>query len=134
VSVSNVLEVLQKQHITKVPKTPEHILGIINFRGDILPVIDTRKKFNMMESDISKKQIVVVFEVGEETEKSIIAATADNVKDVIEINENEIKPVPELGLTFDAKFVTGAVHRDENFLLMLDVEKLFSNSKIVINL
>jgi len=88
----------------------------------------------MLASDICEKQIVVVFEIGEIAEKFIIAATADTVNDVIEISENEIKPVPELGLSFDSKFVAGAVHRDDNFLLMLDVEKLFSNSKIVINL
>jgi len=126
VSVSRVLEVLQKQNITRVPKTPEHILGIINFRGDILPVVDTRIKFALTQTDINEKQIIIVFETGEDATKLIIAATADAVKDVIEIQDTEIKPVPELGLSYDVRYIKGAVRRNENFILMLDVEKVFS--------
>ncbi len=125
VSVSNVLEVLQKQHITKVPKTSKHVLGIINFRGDILPVINTQKKLNMDEDNI-KKQIVIVFEIGENTNKKIIAATSDAVKDVIEIKDDEIKSVPELGLAYDAELIKGTVQRNDNFILMLDIKNLFS--------
>jgi len=130
VSVRQVLEVLQKQHITRVPKTPDHVLGIINFRGDILPVVDTRKKFSLSTSDENEKQIVIVFELGEEASKTTIAATADAVKDVIDIQDHEIKPVPELGLDYNVKFIRGAVRREETFILMLDVEKVFSDTEL----
>jgi purine-binding chemotaxis protein CheW len=126
VSVSKVLEVLQKQQITRVPKTPDHILGIINFRGDILPVADTRRKFGLPATETLDKQIVIVFEIGQNGDRITIAATADAVKDVIEIQENEIKPVPELGLNYDVKYIKGAVRRNESFILLLDVEKIFS--------
>jgi purine-binding chemotaxis protein CheW len=129
VSVLKVLEVLQKQQITKVPKTPPHVLGIINFRGDILPVIDTRLKFSMKHSEQDEKQIVIVFEIGSE-QKQTIAAIADGVKDVIEVNENEIKPIPELGLNYDSTYITGAIRRDEDFILLLNIEKVFSISDL----
>jgi len=132
VPVTHVLEVLQKQQVTHVPKTPDHILGIINFRGDILPVIDTRRKFSLSVSDVDEKQIVIVFDMNTETEKHTIAATADAVKDVIEIKDEEIKPVPELGLSYDARFVIGAVRRDETFILLLDIEKVFSSSDLAV--
>ncbi len=133
VSVSKVLEVLEKQQITRVPKTPKHIMGIINFRGEILSVVDMRKKFGLTGSQNTGKQVVIVFEVpGKNGEKTPIAATADSVKDVIDIKENEIKPVPELGLTYDSRFIQGAVHFADGFILLLDIEKVFSVKDLAI--
>ncbi len=127
VPVTHVLEVLLKQQITPVPKTAAHILGIINFRGDILPVIDTRQKFNLSLAENNEKQVVIVFEIeNSDGTKSIISATADAVKDVIEINEQDIKPVPELGLDFDSRFISGAIFRNDKFILLLDIKKVFS--------
>jgi purine-binding chemotaxis protein CheW len=130
VNVKKVLEVLEKQHITKVPQTPGHILGIINFRGEILPVIDTRVKFNLESLAIEDKNFVIVYDISTANNKYIIAATADAVKDVIEISDTEIKPVPEMGINYDSKFISGAVRRDNDFILILDIEKVFSFSDI----
>jgi len=128
VNVTKVLEVLEKQHITKVPQTPGHILGIINFRGDILPVVDTRQKFNLPSQGIEEKNYVIVYDISSNNNKFIIAATADAVKDVIEIRDNEIKPVPEMGISYNTKFISGAIRQNENFILLLDIEKVFSMS------
>ena len=128
VNVVKVLEVLEKQHITKVPQAPDHILGIINFRGDILPVVDTRKKFNLPSLSLEEKNFIIVFDFSIDSKNIIIAATADAVKDVIEIKPDEIKPVPEMGISYNTKFIAGAVRRDENFILLLDIEKVFSLS------
>lgn len=130
VNVKKVLEVLEKQHITKVPQTPGHILGILNFRGEILPVIDTRVKFNLESHAIDDKNFVIVYDISTASNKYIIAATADAVKDVIEISDTEIKPVPEMGINYDSKFISGAVRRDNDFILILDIEKVFSFSDI----
>jgi len=131
VPVTKVLEVLQKQKITHVPTTPEHILGIINFRGDIIPVIDTRRKFNLPKVDSNEKYVVIVFEIqNPDTTKAIVAATVDTVKDVITIDQQIIKPVPELGLSYDSRFVQGAVRSDEGFILLLDIEKIFSSKDL----
>lgn len=129
VNVNKVLEVLQHQNITLIPKTPEHILGIINFRGEILPVIDTKLKFNIKEDDV-ESQIIIVYEIENNETKSIIAATADSVKDVIEITHSEIKPVPEMGIRYNSNFLSGAIRRDENFILLLDIEKIFSTKDL----
>jgi len=127
VPVTRVLEVLQRQQITPVPKTPEHILGIINFRGDILSVIDTRQKFNLSLTDNNAKQVVIVFEIeNSDGTKTMASATADAVKDVIDIKDEEIKPVPELGLNFDSRYISCAIYRKGNFILLLDIEKVFS--------
>lgn len=132
VPVTKVLEVLQRQMITPVPKVPEHILGIINFRGDILPVVHTRSKFKFIDETI-EKHIVIVYEIGSPEHRRLIAATADAVRDVIEIGDHEIKPVPEMGMSYDAKFISGAVYREDQFFLILDVEKIFNDTEEILN-
>ena len=130
VCVDEVLEVLQHQQITSVPKTPDHILGIINFRGDILPVVDTRIKFNLSTQDENQRSIIIVFDIAGEDQRIQIAATADAVKDVIEVEPDEIKPVPEMGISYNAKFISGAIRRNDTFIMMLNIEKVFSISDL----
>ncbi len=130
IPVKYVLEVLQRQHITRVPQTPKHVLGIINFRGEILPVVDTKLKFSLKAASILDKQIVIVVEIAENNQNLTIAAIADGVKDVIEIKEEDIKPLPELGIAFDSGFVLGAVRRNDNFTLILDIKKVFSEKEL----
>ncbi|NJK95318.1 MAG: chemotaxis protein CheW [Bacteroidales bacterium] len=126
--VVNVLEVLEQQQITRVPKVPEHIMGIINFRGEILPVINTRIKFCLPTIDDESKNYIIVYELSRKDETYIVSATADGVEDVIEIDPAEIKPVPEMGLGFDAKFIAGVIRRDEKFILLLKPERVFSSA------
>lgn len=133
VNVSHVLEVLEKQHITRVPKTPDYILGITNFRGEILPVVNTRHKFNLPSLNAEDKNYIIIYDICNKDSKFTIAATADSVKDVIEITEEEIKAVPELGIGYNSKFISGAIRKTDHFIMLLDVNKLFlsSDSEIV---
>ena len=124
------MEVLQHQQVTRVPKTPDHIWGIINFRGDILPVVDTRIKFNLPEQDDGKRSIIIVFDIASEDQQIMIAATADSVKDVIEVDPSEIKPVPEMGISYNVKFIDGAIRRNDTFIMMLNIGKVFSISDL----
>ncbi len=126
VNVVKVLEVLEQQQITRVPKAAEHILGIINFRGEILPVIDTRCKFNMSSINEESKNFIIVFDLVKNENRYTVSATADGVKDVIEINHDEIKPVPEMGLSFNYLYIEGVIHRNDAFILLLNPEKVFS--------
>jgi purine-binding chemotaxis protein CheW len=128
VGVANVLEVLEKQPITPVPRAPGHILGIINFRGNILPVVNTHHKFNLVDEADQANNILIVFEIGNGEKAFSVAATANAVKDVIEISPDEIKPIPDMGMSYDIQFIRGSIRREENFILILDTEKVFSFS------
>jgi purine-binding chemotaxis protein CheW len=125
VNVKYVLEVLEHRIITPVPQAPPHILGILNFRGEILPVADTRYKFNLPAKPDDAKSIIIVYEITKDEQIYSIASTADAVKDVIEINKEEIKPIPEIGISYDNRFISGVVKRDEKFILLLNIEKVF---------
>lgn len=128
VNVKNVLEVLEQQQITKVPKVPSYISGIINFRGEIVPVVNTRLKFNLNGIDEGIKNIIIVYILEQGGQQFSIAGTADGVKDVIEITQDEIKPVPEMGINYDVRFISGVIKLDEKFILLINPEKVFSVS------
>jgi purine-binding chemotaxis protein CheW len=124
VEVTHVLEVLEKQHITKVPHAPLHILGITNFRGEILPVVNMRLKFNLPSLTDEAKNYIIIYDISNKDKSYTIAATADSVNDVIEISDDEIKPVPELGINYNSKFISGAIRRNEHFILILNIDKI----------
>jgi purine-binding chemotaxis protein CheW len=136
VNVANVLEVLEKQPITPVPRAPSFILGIINFRGNILPVVSTHEKFNLANPSDESSSILIVFDIQVAEKQFLIAATADKVNDVIDINPDEIKPLPEIGVSYDSRFIRGAIRRNENFILILETEIVFtpSDAEVINNL
>lgn len=132
INVLKVLEVLQKRAISPVPKAPDYILGIINFRGDVVPVFNTRLKFNLKSLDENDKFAVVVLEMLKNNEPYRIGATVDKVKDVITINESEISPVPPMTSSFNIEFLSGIVRREDQFILLIDVDKVFSKNEMII--
>ena len=132
VNVINVLEVLQMQKITRVPKTPDYIQGVINFRGDILPVIDTRKKFNLTAvKDMTKFVVIILnFQRGDSEQK--IGAIVDSVLDVTDFKEIDIKDVPEMGSRYNLEFIYGMIKFKDDFIMILDVDKVFSTDELTI--
>ena len=131
VNVTKVLEVLQKQHITKVPNVPQYIKGIINFRGEVVPVFESRVKFNLPERDDNDNYVVIVLDLEGSGESVRIGALVDKVKDVINIDDNEIKPVPKMSTEFNSDFLKGIYKLRDSFVLLLDIDKVFSTSEIV---
>ncbi len=131
ITVNNVLEVLENQKLTKVPKAPFYIKGVINFRGEILPVINTRVKFNMPEKEEDGKSVIIVFDIDLADKKLLIGGMVDGVKDVIEIADNEIKPVPDMGSKYNSDFIIGMIKSGEHFIMLLNIEKVFSTEEIV---
>jgi purine-binding chemotaxis protein CheW len=131
VDVTNVLEVLQKQHVTKVPNAPKHIKGIINFRGEIVPVFDSRTKFNLPELDITSAYVIIVLDLSKQNETFRIGAIVDKVKDVINIDDTELKSVPKMSENFNTEFLHGIFKLKESFILLLNVEKVFSDTEIL---
>ncbi len=130
VNVGKVLEVLLKPKITRVPNVTEDISGVINFRGEIIPAYETRIRFDLPNRKAGDKLMVIVLEIEKENIKATIGAIVDSVKDVISINKNEILAVPKMQSKTKEKFVTGFVKFKENYFLMLDVDKMFSEQEL----
>ncbi len=129
VSVNFVLEVLEQQYITPVPKSPKHILGIINFRGQILPVMDMHQKFEIGLNE-GDKYYIIIFEIPYKDKTMTIAGTADAVRDVVELTDEDIQQVPEMGINYESKFIEGAAKINEKYVMILNSEKIFSIEEI----
>lgn len=129
VNVAKVLEVLQEEHITPVPNAPDFIRGIINFRGEVVPVFETRVRFSLPERT-SDAYNIIVLDVSEGADMFRLGALVDKVKDVISIDDNDIKPVPPMSKDFNADFLQGIYKLESEFILLLNVEKVFSGTEL----
>lgn len=132
VDVTKVIEVLRNQEIFEVPKTETYIAGIINFRGEILTVVDTRKKINLSDDSSLDEYVIIVFDLGFDDKKVRVGALADKVLNVINMSEKAIRPVPEFGNYYNPEYLKGAFKVNDGFVMILDIEKIFSSKDVEI--
>lgn len=130
IRAENVIEVLRKQGITSVPKTAEYIEGILHFRGDIISVVSAKKKLNVPNGEKYEKPVVIVIEFENAEKISKMGLSADKVIGVLNISENEIKPVMEFGNYYNPEFLKGAFNYKEKIVTILDLEKIFTQEEI----
>lgn len=130
VSVARVHEILEIPSITKVPKSPDFMTGVINLRGNVLPVIDTRIKFGLDKANFTVDTCIVVLSVVLENDELTIGALVDSVQEVLEISTNEILPSPALGSKYKAEFIEGMVKGKDGFIMMLNIDEVFSIQEI----
>lgn len=132
-NVGQVREVLELVPITKVPRMPEFIRGIINLRGKVVPVIDMRTKFGMANLDATIDTRVVVVESGHDDQVMLLGALVDSVSEVLEIKPESIQPAPTLGLDLNTDFIRGVGrHNDDSFIIILDIDKVFSTAELTL--
>jgi purine-binding chemotaxis protein CheW len=129
VGVNQVKEVLEHTTITRVPRTLEFMKGVINLRGSVVPVIDLRLKFGMEEAEVTVDTSIIVLEVTLEGEAVVIGAVADSVEEVITLSESEIEPSPQIGTRINNRFIRGIGKQNERFIIILDIDKLFSGEE-----
>lgn len=129
-NVENIFEILEVPAITKVPRSPEYLKGVINLRGNVLPIIDSRIKFQMSPTELAQDTCIIVIEIQVEGEQVMIGAMVDSVLEVLEIFPSQIKPSPSIGSTYDPEFIEGIVQMDDNFIMLLDIGKVFSIEEI----
>jgi purine-binding chemotaxis protein CheW len=130
ISVKQVLNILEMTKITAVPKTPSYMKGIINLRGKVLPVIDTRIKMGLSETVYQKNTCIIVMDLQAKTDTINIGAIVDEVLSVIEIDDDEIQPPPTIGNNFKSEFIYGMAKIEEEFIMLLDMNQIFSGSEI----
>ena len=128
--IAQVREVLEFSQVTKVPRTPEYMRGVINLRGHVVPVLDLKLRFgmNMTETTVNTCVIIVEIRIGEEL--TIIGALADSVQEVIDMDPSMIQPAPKIGAKLNTDFIKGMGKRDEKFVIILDIERIFSTDEL----
>jgi len=130
--VRNVREVLDLTDVTKVPRTPKFMRGVINLRGSVVPVVDMRIKFNLPVIQDTQDTCIIVVEVNLDGEITEIGALADSVQEVFELGHGDIQPPPSIGMRLQSNFIKGMGKRDEKFIIILDIDKVFSADELIL--
>lgn len=129
--VAKVREILEESSITKVPKTPDFMRGVINLRGSVVPVIDMRLKFGMSRTERTVNTCIIVVEVRLEDEVIVLGALADSVQEVIEMEPDQIEAAPHIGSRLNTDFIRGMGKHDNRFVMILDIDRVFSGAELV---
>jgi purine-binding chemotaxis protein CheW len=132
VEVTRAREILSLTPVTKVPQTPDYLLGVINLRGQVVPVIDMRLKLNLPVSEETEDTCIIVVEVQVDGEAIIVGALADAVREVLEIRSDQIEPAPRLGTRLKTEFISGMGKVEEQFLILLNIDRVFSSDELAI--
>ena len=128
--ISKVREVLEFDTVTKVPQTPDMMKGVINLRGSVVPVIDLRIKFGMGETEKTVNTVIIIIEIDLDGASTMIGALVDSVKEVMDLDSDHIEPPPKIGTKLNTDFIRGMGKQDGQFLIILDIEKVFSSKEL----
>ena len=128
--ISKVREVLDFTSVTKVPRTPEFMCGVINLRGSVVPVVDLRLKFGMSRTESSVNTCVIITEVTVDGDTAVLGALADSVQEVLDLDADHIAPAPRIGAKLRTEFIKGMGKRDDQFIIILDIDRVFSADEL----
>jgi len=128
--ISKVREVLDFTAITKVPRTPEFMRGVINLRGNVVPVVDMRLKFGMTKTENTVNTCIIIVEIHLDGETTVLGALADAVQEVIELGSGQIEPAPKIGTRLKTDFIQGMGKQGEGFIIILDIDRVFSADEL----
>ncbi len=126
VDVKKVIEILEVPAITKIPLAPNYMAGIINLRGKVLPLIDTKVKFGLEPIEFTVDTCIVVIEIEVEGETLQIGTLVDAVLEVLEISQDEVQPSPSIEAKYKLEFIRGMIRKDEDFIMLLNLDQVFS--------
>lgn len=128
IPIEHVLEVLEVEKITRVPRSKDYLLGVINVRGSIRPIVDLRLKLNLppLIKKSEEKFNIIVLELEIDKEKNVLGIVTDTVDQVIPLKEENIDPTPKIGTRLNRKLISGIGKNNDIFLIILDTDYLFT--------
>jgi purine-binding chemotaxis protein CheW len=126
IDISKVREVLDFTAITKVPRMPDFMRGVINLRGSVVPIVDLRLKFGMSKTEKAVNTCIIISEVTIDNQTIVLGALADSVQEVIDLEPNHIESAPRIGTRLNTEFISGMGKQESLFIIILDIDKIFS--------
>jgi purine-binding chemotaxis protein CheW len=118
--------------ITEVPKAPAYMKGVINLRGTVLPVVDTKLKFEMGKTVYTTNTCILVLDIEIDNESIHVGAIVDSVQEVLEFDENQIQPPPSIGSKYRSEFIEGMVKYNDDFIMILNMDMVFSLEELTV--
>jgi purine-binding chemotaxis protein CheW len=126
VGILKVKEILQYEQTTRVPSTPRSVRGVINLRGQVVPVVDLASKFGLGETDPTPFTCILIVEAAVEGNSTVVGIMADSVQEVIELGGDDVEPAPSFGTHVKIDFLLGMGKIGKRFVLLLDIDRVIS--------
>ena len=129
--VAEVREILDFTTVTKVPRTPSFMRGVINLRGSVVPVMDLRLKFGMSATEQTVNSCIIVVEMSLEGDNIVIGVLADAVQEVIDMEPEQIEPAPRIGTNLNMDYILGMGKHNGTFMMILDIDRIFNDAEFL---
>jgi len=130
--IASVREVLELTAITKIPRTPEFMRGVINLRGHAVPGRDLRLKFGMPRAEATVDTCIIIVEVDFEGDRIIMGGMVDSVREVFELPAERIESAPRMGTSISTDYIKGIGKQDDLFIIILDIARIFSAAELAL--
>ena len=128
--ILKVREIIGYMEITAVPQTPYHVKGVINLRGQVIPVIDLRTKFGMETAEITEQSCIIVVEIGQGSRSFSTGIVVDHVQEVLDIDGQDIEEAPQFGSSVDTDFILGMGKIGDTVKILLDIDRVLGNGDL----
>jgi purine-binding chemotaxis protein CheW len=128
--ILKVREIIGYMEITAVPQTPSYIKGVINLRGQVIPVVDLRTKFGMETTEVTEQTCIIVVEITQSGRKFNTGIVVDRVQEVLDISGNDIEEAPQFGGSVDTDFILGMAKIGESVKILLDIDKVLTGDTL----
>ncbi|MGH1371870.1 MAG: chemotaxis protein CheW [Cellvibrionaceae bacterium] len=125
INVMQVQEVLRYSEIAPVPGAPPYVLGIINLRGNVVTVIDTRHRFGLNSGEVNDNTRIVIIEA----DNHVVGILVDSVAEVVYLRQSEMETAPNVGNDESAKFIQGVCHKNDELLILVELDKLLTDEE-----
>jgi purine-binding chemotaxis protein CheW len=124
VDILRVQEIRGWSPVTRIPQSPAHVLGVLNLRGSIVPIVDLRMRFNLERAEYTPLTVIIVLSVESPAGRRDFGLVVDGVSDVIDVNAGEVKPAPEMGEQVSTEFIEGLAAVSGRMVMLLDIDQL----------
>ena len=131
INIQRVKEIIEYTTVTKVPKVPEWIRGVINLRGNVVPVVDLTVRFGLEERPVTKTTCIVIVEVEQDSERTVMGVIADAVNQVIDLSPKDIEEPPAFGTRVRLEYLFGMGKLGKKFALILNIDSVLSNTELL---
>ena len=127
IEILKVREIIGYMDITSVPRTPPYMKGVINLRGQVIPVLDLRSRFDMPEADVTEQTCIIVAEINQQGRRFNVGLVVDQVQEVLDISSENIEDAPQFGTSVQMDFILGIGKVGNSIKILLDIDKVLGS-------
>jgi purine-binding chemotaxis protein CheW len=129
--ILSVKEIIGMMSITRVPRTPDFVRGVINLRGKVHPVIDLRKRFGLEQRDDDARTPIIIVEISHKAGSQFLGIVVDSVSEVVTLDDSMIEDTPAFGVDLDTDFILGIAKINQKVITLLDIDKILTSRQLV---